>query len=169
MDPGLEETFYYEPPTVTWAYAVHAAIVEVDIHTGGIKIERYAVAHDCGVVVNPMLVDGQVIGGTVQGIGGALFEELPYNEEGQPLAASFMDYMVPLASDVPDIDLVHIETPTPLNPLGVKGVGEGGAIAPPAALTNAIMDALAPFGADFDSTPIKPEQIFNAICAGGAF
>ena len=150
MDPGLEETYYYEPPTVTWAYAVHAAIVEVDIQTGGVKIERYAVAHDCGVVVNPMLVDGQVIGGTVQGIGGALFEELPYDEAGQPLAASFMDYMVPLASDVPDIDLIHIETPTPLNPLGVKGVGEGGAIAPPATLTNAIADALAPFGADFE-------------------
>ncbi|MBV8538061.1 MAG: xanthine dehydrogenase family protein, partial [Alphaproteobacteria bacterium] len=131
MDAGLEDTYYYEPPTVTWAYAVHAAIVDVDIETGRVKIEDYAVAHDCGVTVNPMLVEGQVVGGTVQGIGGALLEELPYNADGQPLAVSFMDYLVPTASDVPEIRLVHQETPSPLNPLGVKGLGEGGAIAPP--------------------------------------
>jgi aerobic carbon-monoxide dehydrogenase large subunit len=165
MDAGLEDTYYYEPATVTWAYGVHAAIVEVDIRTGQVKIERYAVAHDCGVVVNPLLVDGQVIGGTVQGIGGALLEELAYNADGQPLAASFMDYMVPLATDVPDIELVHMESPSPLNPLGVKGLGEGGAIAPPATLANAIADALAPYNAEFSSTPIKPEQIVRVVHA----
>ena len=163
MEAGLEDTHYYEPPTVTWAYAVHAAIVDVDIKTGRVKIERYIVAHDCGVAVNPMLVEGQVIGGTVQGIGGALLEELPYNADGQPLAASFMDYMLPTATDVPDIELVHMETPSPLNPLGVKGLGEGGAIAPPVTIANAIADALAPFDADFCSTPIKPEQIVNLV------
>jgi aerobic carbon-monoxide dehydrogenase large subunit len=168
MDAGLEDTYYYEPPTVTWAYAVHAAIVDVDIRTGKVTIEHYVVAHDCGVAVNPLLVEGQVIGGTVQGIGGALLEELPYNTDGHPLAASFMDYMVPLASDVPDIELVHMETPSPLNPLGVKGLGEGGAIAPPAALVNAITDALAPFHAEFASTPIKPEQIVSAVRAAAA-
>jgi aerobic carbon-monoxide dehydrogenase large subunit len=165
MDAGLEDTYYYEPPTVTWAYAVHAAIVDVDVRTGQVKIERYAVAHDCGVAVNPLLVEGQVIGGTVQGIGGALLEEIPYNADGQPLAASFMDYMVPLASDVPDIELIHMESPSPLNPLGVKGLGEGGAIAPAATLTNAIADALAPYDAEFRSTPIKPEQIVNVVRA----
>jgi len=163
MEAGLEDTHYYEPPTVTWAYAVHAAIVDVDIHTGQVKIERYAVAHDCGVAVNPMLVEGQVVGGTIQGIGGALLEQLPYNEDGQPLAASLMDYMVPTACDVPEIELVHMETPSPLNPLGVKGLGEGGAIAPPVTIANAIADALAPFNAEFSSTPIKPEQIVTLV------
>jgi carbon-monoxide dehydrogenase large subunit len=165
MEAGLEDTHYYEPPTVTWAYAVHAAIVDVDILTGQVKIERYVVAHDCGVAVNPMLVEGQVIGGTVQGIGGALLEELPYNEDGQPLAGSLMDYMVPTASDVPDIELVHMETPSPLNPLGVKGLGEGGAIAPPVTIANAIADALALFDAEFSSTPIKPEEIVKLVGA----
>jgi carbon-monoxide dehydrogenase large subunit len=163
MDAGLEDTYYYEPPTVTWAYAVHAAIVDVDIETGRVKIESYAVAHDCGVTVNPMLVEGQVVGGTVQGIGGALLEELPYNADGQPLAVSFMDYLVPTASDVPEIQLVHQETPSPLNPLGVKGLGEGGAIAPPVTIANAVADALSPFGIEFDATPIKPEQIVTAV------
>ena len=165
MEAGLEDTHYYEPPTVTWAYAVHVAIVDVDIRTGAVKIERYAVAHDCGVAVNPLLVEGQVIGGTIQGIGGALLEELPYSEDGQPLAGSLMDYMVPTASDVPDIELVHIKTPSPLNPLGVKGLGEGGAIAPPVTIANAIADALAPFDAEFNSTPIKPDQIVALVCA----
>ncbi|MBV8535730.1 MAG: xanthine dehydrogenase family protein molybdopterin-binding subunit, partial [Alphaproteobacteria bacterium] len=150
-------------PTVTWAYAVHAAIVDVDIETGRVKIEDYAVAHDRGVTVNPMLVEGQVVGGTVQGIGGALLEELPYNADGQPLAVSLMDYLVPTASDVPEIRLVHQETPSPLNPLGVKGLGEGGAIAPPVTIANAVADALSPFGIEFDATPIKPEQIVTAV------
>ena len=131
IDAGLEETFYYEPPTVTWSYAVHAAIVELDIETGRVAIERYVVAHDCGVVVNPMLVEGQIIGGAVQGLGGALLEDLVYDAEGQLLTGSLMDYRLPTASDVPTMQLIHMHSPSPLNPLGVKGVGEGGAIAPP--------------------------------------
>jgi carbon-monoxide dehydrogenase large subunit len=162
IDAGLEETYYWEPPTVTWSYAVHAAIVDVDIRTGGLKIEGYAVAHDCGVVVNPMLVEGQVIGGTVQGIGGGLFERFAYDSEGQLLTGSLMDYMVPTASDVPDITVAHQHSPSPLNPLGVKGLGEGGAIAPPVAIANAVADALAPFRAEFNSTPLLPEQIVTA-------
>ena len=158
IDAGLEETYYWEPPTVTWSYAAHATVVDVDIRTGGLKIERYAVAHDCGVVVNPMLVEGQVIGGTVQGIGGGLFESLAYDSEGQLLTGSLMDYMVPTASDVPDIAVAHQHSPSPLNPLGVKGLGEGGAIAPPVAIANAVADALAPFRAEFNSTPVLPEQ-----------
>ncbi len=163
IDAGLEDTYYWEPPTVTWSYAAHAVIVEVDIGTGAVRLDRYAVAHDCGVVVNPMLVEGQIIGGTVQGIGGGLFERFAYDKEGQLLTGSLMDYLAPTASDVPDIALVHLHSPSPLNPLGVKGLGEGGAIAPPVAIANAVGDALAPFGAEFNTTPVLPEQIVTIV------
>jgi aerobic carbon-monoxide dehydrogenase large subunit len=163
IDAGLEETYYWEPPTVTWSYAVHAVIVDVDTGTGAVTLERYAVAHDCGVVINPMLVEGQIIGGTVQGVGGGLFERFAYDKDGQLLTGSLMDYLAPTASDVPDIALVHLHSPSPLNPLGVKGLGEGGAIAPPVAIANAVCDALSPFGAEFNSTPVSPEQIVNIV------
>jgi carbon-monoxide dehydrogenase large subunit len=162
IDPGLEETHYFEPQTVTWTNATHAAIVEVDIETGRVKIEKYAIAHDCGVVVNPMLLEGQIVGGAAQGLGGVLLEGFAYDAQGQLLTGSLMDYLLPTASDIPDMELIHLESPSPLNPLGVKGVGEGGAIAPPAIMANAISDALAPFKAEFNATPIKPEQIVRA-------
>jgi aerobic carbon-monoxide dehydrogenase large subunit len=162
VDAGLEETFYYEPPTVTWSYAVHAAIVEVDIELGHVRIETYVIAHDCGVVVNPMLVEGQVVGGTAQGIGGALFEEFNYDSSGQLLTGSFMDYMLPTACEIPNMQIIHQHSPSPLNPLGVKGVGEGGPIAPPAVIANAVSDALRAFKAEFNRTPIKPQQIEEA-------
>ncbi|HZB55455.1 MAG TPA: molybdopterin cofactor-binding domain-containing protein, partial [Reyranella sp.] len=163
VDAGLEETFYWEPPTVTWSSATHLALVEVDIASGEIAIDRYVVAHDCGVVINPMLVDGQVVGGTVQGLGGALFEELVYDRQGQLLTGSLMDYALPRASDMPSVELLHQESPSPLNPLGVKGVGEGGAIAPPAAVANAVCDALSAFKIEINATPIKPEHILRAL------
>jgi aerobic carbon-monoxide dehydrogenase large subunit len=163
IDAGLEETFYYEPPTVTWSYAAHAAVLEVDIELGRVNIEQYAIAHDCGVVVNPMLVEGQIVGGAAQGVGGALLEEIPYDSEGQCLAGSFADYMLPTACEVPAMELIHQHSPSPLNPLGVKGVGEGGPIAPPAVIANAVSDALRPFKAEFDQTPIKPQHIEQAI------
>jgi carbon-monoxide dehydrogenase large subunit len=163
MDAGLEETFYYEPPTVTWTYASHVAIVEVDIETGRIAIERYVVAHDCGVVVNPMLVEGQIVGGAAQGLGGILLEEFTYDAEGQLLTGSLADYLLPTASDVPKMELIHLHSPSPLNPLGVKGVGEGGAIAPPAAIANAVCDALSPWHVEFNRTPIKPADIVRAV------
>lgn len=165
MEPGLEDTYYFEPETVTWACAAHIAIVDVDIKLGHVKIESYAVAHDCGVVINPMLVEGQIIGGAVQGLGGALFEEFKYDAEGQLLTGSFMDYMLPTASDIPDILLTHMHSPSPLNPLGVKGVGEGGAIAPPAAIANAVSDALASFGVECNSTPIRSADLVEAVYA----
>jgi aerobic carbon-monoxide dehydrogenase large subunit len=118
--------------------------------------------HDCGVVVNPMLVEGQIHGGTIQGLGGALLEEFAYDSEGQLLAGSFMDYLLPTASDFPEIELIHQHSPSPLNPLGVKGVGEGSAISPPVVIANAVSDALAPFKMEFNSTPIRPEQIAAA-------
>jgi aerobic carbon-monoxide dehydrogenase large subunit len=159
MPAGLEATYYYEPPTVTWSYAMHAAIIDVDVKLGRIKIDKYAIVHDCGVVVNPMLVEGQIHGGTVQGLGGALLEEFSYDPDGQLLTGSFMDYLIPTASDVPHLDLIHLHHPSPLNPLGVKGVGEGSAIAPPVVIANAVSDALAPFKVEFNTTPVKPEQI----------
>jgi carbon-monoxide dehydrogenase large subunit len=163
VDAGLEETYYFEPPTVTWSYAVHAAVVEVDVEVGQVRIEDYAVAHDCGVVVNPMLVEGQIVGGAVQGIGGALIEEINFDAEGQLLTASLADYMMPTAYEIPPIHLIHQHSPSPLNPLGVKGVGEGGAIAPPPALANAVCDALRPFKIEIDRTPITPQRIDAAI------
>jgi carbon-monoxide dehydrogenase large subunit len=163
VEPGLEATYYFEPPTVTWAYAVHAAIVEVDIETGRLSIERYVVAHDCGVLVNPMLAEAQIVGGAVQGIGGALFEGIIYDAEGQLLSGTLMDYALPVASDVPPIIVVHQETPSPLNPLGVKGLGEGGAISPPVTLANAVCDALAAFDIEINATPIRPEQLVWAV------
>jgi carbon-monoxide dehydrogenase large subunit len=130
-----------------------------------VDIEKYAIAHDCGVVVNPMLVEGQIVGGAAQGIGGALLEELNYDPEGQLLAGSFMDYMVPTACDIPNIELVHQHSPSPLNPLGVKGVGEGGPISPPAVIANAVSDALRPFAVEFNRLPIKPQVIQQAIAS----
>ena len=165
IEPGLEVTHYFEPPTVTWAYAAHAAIVEVDLDTGRLAIERYVVAHDCGVLVNPLLAEAQIVGGVVQGLGGALFENIAYDAEGQLLSGSFMDYAMPVATDVPSITLVHQEIPSPLNPLGVKGLGEGGAISPPVALANAVCDALSPFGIELNSTPIRPEALWRALRA----
>jgi aerobic carbon-monoxide dehydrogenase large subunit len=163
LDAGLEEIFYFEPPTVTWSYAVHAAVVEVDVEVGRVKIENYAIAHDCGVVVNPMLVEGQIVGGAVQGLGGALLEHNAYGADGQPLTTTLMDYMLPTACEMPRMHLIHQHSPSPLNPLGVKGVGEGGPIGPPAAIANAVADALRPFRVEFDRTPIAPQHIAAAV------
>jgi CO/xanthine dehydrogenase Mo-binding subunit len=115
------------------------------------------------VLVNPMLADGQVVGGTVQGIGGALAEAIAYDEHGQLLSGTFMDYAMPIATDVPGIELLHLQTPSPLNPLGVKGLGEGGAISPPVTLANAVCDALSPFGIELNATPIRPESLVRQL------
>ncbi len=162
VDAGLEEIYYWQPQTVTWSYAAHVAIVDVDIETGRVGIEDYAVAHDCGVVVNPMLVEGQIMGGAAQGLGGILLEGIAYDANGQLLSGSLMDYALPTASDIPAMRILHQHSPSPLNPLGVKGVGEGGAVAPPAAIANAVCDALAPFGVEVNATPIKPERLTSA-------
>jgi carbon-monoxide dehydrogenase large subunit len=129
------------------------------VETGRVRLLRYVVAHDCGKVINPIIVEGQVHGGVAQGVGGALLEEMAYDEQGQLLAGSLMDYAVPKADDLPAIETVHLEFPSPRNPLGVKGLGEGGAISPPAAIANAIEDALAPFGVRITETPVTPARI----------
>ena len=162
VEAGLEETCYWQPETVTWSNAVHAAIVEVDPDTGRVIVDDYAVAHDCGVVVNPMLVEGQIMGGAAQGLGGVLCEAIVYDANGQLLSGSLMDYALPTAADIPSMTIVHQHSPSPLNPLGVKGVGEGGAVAPPAAIANAVCDALAAFGVEVNQTPINPEQLVRS-------
>ncbi len=166
VEAGLEEIAYWQPETVTWSYAVHVAAVEVDRDTGQVFIDGYAVAHDCGVVVNPMLVEGQIMGGAAQGLGGVLGERIAYDANGQLLTGSLMDYALPTALGVPAMAIVHQHSPSPLNPLGVKGVGEGGAVAPPAAVANAVCDALAPFAVEVNATPLRPEELLRAMRQG---
>ena len=162
-EAGLEATSYYEPPTVTWAYAANAAIVEIERETGRVKVEKYVEVHDAGVLVNPGLADGQVKGGLVQGLGGAMFEALVYDDDGQLLTGSLADYLLPTAAETPPIVVIHQETPSPANPLGVKGLGEGGAIAPPVVIANAVGDALKPFGAEFNALPIRWEDVLTVF------
>src|SRR5437667_439653 len=168
VTPDFDATAYHHVPTVTFASAVHVAIVDVDRDTGAVKLVRYVVAHDCGKVINPIIVDGQVPGGVAQGVGGALFEDMAYDAEGQLLAGSLMDYAVPAASDLPPIETIHLEFPSPRNPLGMKGLGEGGAISPPAAIANAIDDALAPLGVRVTPTPALPWRVRPLLAAASA-
>ncbi|MBI3826108.1 MAG: xanthine dehydrogenase family protein [Candidatus Rokubacteria bacterium] len=163
--PDFEATAYHHVPTVTYASAVHVAQVEVDTATGRVKLLRYVVAHDCGKVINPLIVEGQVHGGVAQGVGGALFEEMVYDGQGQLLTGSLMDYAVPAAGDLPPIETVHLEFPSPRNPLGAKGLGEGGAISPPAAIANAVEDALAPFGVRITATPVSAARVLALLDA----
>jgi aerobic carbon-monoxide dehydrogenase large subunit len=161
--PRFEAAAFHHVPTVTYTNAVHVAQVEVDPATGHVRLLDYVVAHDCGRVINPRIVEGQVHGGVAQGIGGALLEELVYDEQGQLLTGSLMDYLVPTAMEVPPIRTVHLESPSPRNPLGIKGAGEGGAISPPAAVANAVEDALAPFGVRVTRTPLGPATLLALL------
>jgi carbon-monoxide dehydrogenase large subunit len=165
---GLEVSFYYEPSTVTWSYAAIAAIVEILADTGEVIVERYVEVHDAGVLINPTLADGQVTGGIVQGLGGALSEALVYGVDGQLLTGSFMDYAMPRATDVPHLTVIHHQTPSPLNSLGIKGLGEGGAIAPPVVISNAVGDALRAERLEFNQVPIRREAVLEALRAHGA-
>jgi aerobic carbon-monoxide dehydrogenase large subunit len=166
VDPGgLEVTVGYKPErdSGTFSYAAHAAVVAVDPELGAVEILDYVVVEDGGVLVNPMIVDGQVLGGTAQGIGTALYEEMPFDRAGQPLASTLADYLLPGATEVPAIRILHMQTPSPYTEFGVKGIGESGAIGPPAAIANAINDALAPLGAEISDLPVTPRRIFEAI------
>ncbi|HKA54215.1 MAG TPA: xanthine dehydrogenase family protein molybdopterin-binding subunit [Candidatus Binatia bacterium] len=165
-EPGLEATSHYEPPPATHANASHLATVEVDIETGQVKLLRYIVVEDCGTIINPLVVNGQIQGGVAQGIGTALYEQALYDENGQFLTGTLMDYLVPTAVDVPRVEIGHIESPSPYTPGGIKGMGEGGAIAPPAAIANAVADALAPFGVRVNEVPLTPERVLNCIARG---
>jgi len=167
---GLEVTSGYKPlrDSGTFSYATHAAVVSVDTELGDVSILDYVVCEDGGRLVNPMIVDGQVIGGTAQGIGTALYEEMPFDANGQPGAATLADYLLPGATEMPEIRIDHMETLSPLSFFGQKGIGEGGAIGPPAAIANAVNDALAPLGVEITELPITPRRILAALLARSA-
>jgi aerobic carbon-monoxide dehydrogenase large subunit len=163
MEPGLEAQYYFVPPTVTWASGTQAAVVEVDEETGFTTVLEYASVDDCGQMLNPMIVEGQVHGGIAHGIGNAMLEEAVYDEEGQLLTSTYMDYLLPTSAEVPPMKVEHQKFPSELNPLGVKGVGEGGAVSPPAAVANAVVDAFRPLKLRIDRAPVTPEAILVAI------
>jgi len=165
MDPLLDSTATYEPADSggVFAYGTHAALVAVDPNTGDIELLDYVVSEDCGTMINPMIVDGQVVGGIVQGIGTALYEEIPYDERGQPLVSSLADYTIPCAAEIPTIRVEHLVTPALTTEYGVKGLGEGGAIAPPAAIANAVGDAFRDIRANFNETPLTPRRVTREL------
>ena len=176
-DPGLSATVSFDPPGVshfpdshgkmnaaaTWSNASHGAVVKVDVASGVIDVIEYVVVHDCGTLINPTIVSGQIQGGVAQGIAGALYEQLHYSDSGEPQSASFMDYLMPTAIEIPAVTMDHFETPAPGIPLGVKGAGESGTIGCPAAVANAISDALAEFGADVRSLPVTPARVRELV------
>jgi carbon-monoxide dehydrogenase large subunit len=166
--PGLGACVFFYPASVTWAFGAQAAVVEVDLETGGLAVLRHAVVHDCGRAINPVVVEGQVHGGTAQGLGSALLEEVVHDADGQLLSGSLMDYALPRAADFPVLDLVHVEFPSTVNELGIKGVGESGVIAPGAVIAGAVEDALADYGVEITRLPVTPARVFEALRVAGA-
>jgi CO/xanthine dehydrogenase Mo-binding subunit len=163
-EPGLEATDYFGPKYGPVAFGAVGMIVEVDPETMMVEIKRLVISHDCGVLLNPMIVEGQIHGGASMGIGQSFYEQLIYNENGQLLNASFMDYLLPRATDMPPrIEIAHQETPSPLNPLGTKGVGEAGAIPMPAVFIQAVEDALADYNLEILETPLSPSRLFELV------
>jgi carbon-monoxide dehydrogenase large subunit len=164
LAPGLTETATYDPPG-TFSNACHVAVVEVDVETGGVRLEKFLVAEDAGRIINPMIADGQIHGGVAHGIANALYEEIVYDETGNILTSTLADYLPPTAREIPPIELHHMETLTPASVTQAKGLGEGGGIGAPAAIINAINDALAPFGVSIDEMPATPQRIRAALRA----
>ena len=167
MEGGLEATTFFDPTNFVWPFGAHIAVVEIDAETGATRILRYVAVDDCGTRINPMVVDGQLHGGIAQGIGQALFEEAVYDEAGQLRTGSLLDYLVPTAADLPSFELEATITPSPVNPLGTKGIGEAGTIASSPAIINAIVDALAPFGVKDISMPATPEKVWQLMHRNG--
>jgi len=165
---GLHACLFFHPETVTWAFGAHACAVEVDIETGAVRLLRYAAVHDCGRAINPMVVEGQLHGGVVQGLGSALREQVVHDADGQLLTGTLMDYGLPLAGDVPALVVEALDHPSMINELGVKGVGESGIIAPSAAIANAIEDALADRGVEITRVPLLPHRVWQALRDAGA-
>jgi carbon-monoxide dehydrogenase large subunit len=164
MEEGLEAVTYFDPPNFTWPFGAHICVVEVDAETGAVEIQKYVAVDDCGNVINPMIVDGQIEGGVAQGIGQALFEEVVYDEQtGVLRTGTLLDYSIPGIGEIPWLDLDHTITPSPTNELGVKGVGEAGTIAASAAVINAICDALSPFGIKHVDMPASPDRLWKQI------
>ncbi|MCW5853664.1 MAG: molybdopterin-dependent oxidoreductase, partial [Anaerolineae bacterium] len=165
LEPGLEATTFFDPSNFTFPFCAHIAVVEVDAATGHVDVKRYVAVDDVGNIINPMIVDGQLHGGIAQGIGQALYENAVFDENGQLVSGSMMDYALPRARYIPMIETDKTITPAPQNILGVKGVGEIGAIASPAAIANAVVDALRPFGVTHINMPITAERVYQAINA----
>jgi carbon-monoxide dehydrogenase large subunit len=163
IDPGLEATRNFRVDALAYANGCHVAEVEVDVETGAVHVLRYIAMQDSGRLINPMIVDGQVYGGIAHGIGNTLFEWMGYDDSGQPVTTNFADYLLPTATDVPMMETMYRQTPCPLNPLGVKGVGEAGTIPAAPALVSAIEDALAPFGVRIAQVPIRPDELIALI------
>src|SRR5690606_25364458 len=164
VEPTLTATASFDVPgDGTFSNATQAVVVALDRGTGEVESLRYACAEDCGVAIHPLVVDGQCRGGIAQGIAGALFEEITYADNGEPSAASFIDYLVPTATEIPEVSITHLETPSALTENGAKGVGEGGTIGAPAAVLNAINDALRHTGVALDTTPVHPEAVLAAL------
>jgi carbon-monoxide dehydrogenase large subunit len=163
MEPGLEATSYYDPDGVTTEFGTHVVVVEVHPDSGEVEFERYVAVDDCGTRINPKIVDGQIQGGVVQGIGEALYEGLVYDDAGTLVSGTLDDYSVPRATDVPELEVDETVTPSPHNPLGVKGVGDSGSFPSPPVVVNAVVDALEPFGVDHVDMPVTPETILSAV------
>ena len=166
MEPGLEETTFYDPENFVFPFGAHACVVDVDPETGKVKVVRYVAVDDCGNAINPMLIDGQIHGGVVHGIGQALYERVHYDESGQLTTGSFVNYAIPTAAEMPSFETDRTVTPSPVNSLGAKGVGEAGTIAASAAVTNAVIDAMRPLGVDYMNMPLSPQRIWEAINQG---
>jgi carbon-monoxide dehydrogenase large subunit len=166
VEPSLEARTYFESDDAPFAYGVHAVVVEVDLETGAVEVKRFVVVSDSGRLINPMIAEGQISGGVAQGLGGALLEHLVYDANGQLLASSLLDYALPTARDLPNVDMIHLEIPTPLNPLGIKGLGEGGAVGAHAAVANAVADALRSANVVVRETPLSPGRIGHLILSG---
>lgn len=165
---GVESSEMFIPTSQTFPYGAHVAVVEVDLQTGEVRLLRYAAVDDCGNVLNPMIVDGQVVGSLAQGYGQAILEGIEYSENGDPLTASFIDYLIPAAMDTPTFTLGRTYSPAPSNPLGVKGTGEAGCIGAPPAIVNAAIDALRPFGVTDLQMPLRPHRVWEALRAASA-
>jgi carbon-monoxide dehydrogenase large subunit len=163
VEPGLEASAFFDPPNFVYPFGAHLAVVRVDAETGEVKLERYLAVDDCGKVINPMIVEGQIHGGIVQGIGQALWEGAVYDDSGQLLTGTMMDYALPRADAFPRFELGMTETPTSVNPLGVKGIGETGTIASTPAVYNAVLDAVASLGVKKIDMPLTPERVWRAI------
>ena len=163
MEPGLDEQSFYDPENFVFPFGAHACVVDIDGETGKTKVVRYVAVDDCGPAINPLLIDGQVHGGITHGVGQALYERIHYDESGQLVTGTFVDYALPTAAELPSYETDRTETPSPVNSLGVKGVGEAGTIAGSAAVTNAVLDALRPLGVDFINMPLSPMRIWEAI------
>jgi carbon-monoxide dehydrogenase large subunit len=167
LEPGLEETTFYDPENFVFPFGAHACVVDVDPETGKATVIRYVAVDDCGNPINPMLIDGQVHGGVVYGIGQALYERVHYDSEGQLVTGTFVDYAIPTAAEIPMFETDRTVTPSPVNSMGVKGVGEAGTIAASAAVTNAVIDAIRPLGVDYMNMPLSPMRVWEAIHTEG--